>query len=259
MDALSPAPFRRPQGCLPRGACRRPGFTLVEMLVVVAVIAILAGLLLPALNSAKEMALAAVCLNQQKQVSLHMNMYANDTDGYFITNGSGGWQLLSGGYGYPDLKTQDACCPVFFAKGALRLNSGTVEKYTGGAWSWGWNCTYGVGKAWLGYSTPQYVRLFRQCTKPTEVTLLADSWRVGGYPYALLGPGVNANWGSAAAVHHKRVNVCFVDGHAGGIGYGDLIGKIYVPNWNNAGLTYAESTYTAVVIWHDLHTIYTVQ
>ncbi|MCM8534783.1 MAG: type II secretion system GspH family protein [Lentisphaeraceae bacterium] len=51
-------------------------FTLIELLVVVAIIGILSSLLLPSLSNAREKTKTAVCLNNQKQVSLAINMYA---------------------------------------------------------------------------------------------------------------------------------------------------------------------------------------
>ncbi len=53
-------------------------FTLVELLVVIAVIAILAGLLLPALNAAQRKAHSANCLNNCRQTFLALNAYADD-------------------------------------------------------------------------------------------------------------------------------------------------------------------------------------
>lgn len=73
---------RRPHNALPPAA-RRAAFTLLELLVVIAVIALLAGLLLPALTRAKAQAVQLACASNLRQIGLALELYLGDHDGRF--------------------------------------------------------------------------------------------------------------------------------------------------------------------------------
>jgi len=73
----------------------RKGFTLVELLVVIAVTALLLGILMPVLNRARRQAKAVVCRSNLRQWGKIFRMYSNDNNG---ENATQGWY----GYGIPD-------------------------------------------------------------------------------------------------------------------------------------------------------------
>ena len=100
---------------------RRGAFTLVELLVVIAVIAILAALLLPALSRARQQALGIACLNNLKQLQICSHLYALDHEDRLPPNNFRHVEIdtleLIGGYDYN----------VTWCRGSARYDTATTN------------------------------------------------------------------------------------------------------------------------------------
>ena len=148
-----------------RKICRnRNCFSLVELLVVIAIIALLASLLLPALQSAREMGRRIKCVSNLRQIGLAITMYADDYDGWLPCARYSGrfafYYLVNEGY----IKAGVLKCPT---------ESFTIN------WTPDWETKVGyMYEHCAGYydGTWSYLpRKFSQISYPTRSAIVADA------------------------------------------------------------------------------------
>jgi len=108
----------------PRSTDKTKGFTLVELLVVIGIIALLVAILLPALNKARQQGNWATCLSNLKQIGNAMQLYAQENRGYYPRPASGSNGPQADDYIFwqeqppPGRNADDsALCPYLNAKG----------------------------------------------------------------------------------------------------------------------------------------------
>jgi prepilin-type N-terminal cleavage/methylation domain-containing protein len=133
----------------------RRAFTLIELLVVVAIIAILAALLLPALSRAKAKAQRTSCLNNLRQIGVFMQFYTDDYRDTFPAHRNQG---LDTSDAQPSLTNWWGANIVTYGGGRSNLfhDPAIAGKMleNGTAWQWNFDCNlvgYGYNGFFLGY------------------------------------------------------------------------------------------------------------
>jgi prepilin-type N-terminal cleavage/methylation domain-containing protein len=217
---------------------KRKGFTLIELLVVIAIIAILAAMLLPALERARTIARQAVCMNNLKQLYIAVYQYLEDYNGYFYPTYSGftvdwgSWRgtaflrtLVRNGYAKGYMKySVEPDGALIDARGIVACPDvkGRPIPYT---WGYPADYNYNANLGAVDFSPPYIYKKLSRVKKPSQTLLFCEgNYSQRHHPDAIW---ISTIEDQLFARHHgyKMINCLFMDGSVRALNKNEFYGS----------------------------------
>ena len=246
---------------------KKQTFTLIELLVVIAIIAILAAMLLPALQSARERAQTTSCVNNLKQMSTTSRVYLDDNRDVWPNNNMGGG--LKASYVYAMAKGKylpltpaadgtleaDATnkipylrCPVIPLKSNIPRYQVYGSIYHNNSHADGLNLNAQTLKDGFTYN---FMSRKRRDVQPSETVLFVDSACLGTgtqvFNVANNGAKEATSYGMPCPVHNVRMNIASIAGHVATVQLDDFqnwfMVHVYTDSDARGKVPYAVKTY----------------